>query len=540
MRKILVLLCISGILFQSCANKKRMANAASETAGTATENARRAEVLFLGNVSRHHDSGKYAPWLAIELFKSGINLSYTNDPEDLNEENLAKYDGLIIYANHDVLAPAQEAALKSFVENGKGLIPLHSASGCFINSEWYVNTVGGQFASHGNGTFTTQIVKPEHPVMAGITEFSTTDETYVHQKLNPDIQVLMERTEGAKKEPYTWVRNQGKGRVFYTAYGHDDATWKNGSFLKLVRNGVLWAIGDDVKGKIANLKIPDVSIYADTIANFTARHIVPKIQEGLKATESMKLMQVPADFEIQLFAADPDITNPIAMSWDERGRLWIVESVDYPNTFTETDGAANDRIKICEDTDGDGRADKFTIFADSLNIPTSLVFANGGVVISQAPNMLLLKDTNGDDKADYEQILSTGWGKNDTHAGPSNLQYGFDNKIWGVVGYAGFRGQMNGSNMRFGQGVYRFNPDGKDFQYLASTSNNTWGLGFTEDNNVFISTANNTHSAFYSMPASYMDKKFAGSDLNPVQKIDGHYDVHAMIPNLRQVDVVGG
>ena len=540
MRKILVLLCISGILFQSCANKKRMANAASETAGTATENARRAEVLFLGNVGRHHDSGKYAPWLAIELFKSGINLSYTNDPQDLNEENLAKYDGLIIYANHDALAPAQEAALKSFVENGKGLIPLHSAAGCFMNSEWYVNTVGGQFASHGNGTFTTQIVKPEHPVMAGITEFSTTDETYVHQKLNPDIQVLMERTEGAKKEPYTWVRNQGKGRVFYTAYGHDDATWKNGSFLKLVRNGVLWAIGDDVKGKIANLKIPDVSIYADTIANFTARHIVPKIQEGLKATESMKLMQVPADFEIQLFAADPDITNPIAMSWDERGRLWIVESVDYPNTFTETDGAANDRIKICEDTDGDGRADKFTIFADSLNIPTSLVFANGGVVISQAPNMLLLKDTNGDDKADYEQILSTGWGKNDTHAGPSNLQYGFDNKIWGVVGYAGFRGQMNGSNMRFGQGVYRFNPDGKDFQYLASTSNNTWGLGFTEDNNVFISTANNTHSAFYSMPASYMDKKFAGSDLNPVQKIDGHYDVHAMIPNLRQVDVVGG
>lgn len=540
MRKILVLLFIGGILFQSCANKKRMANGVSEAATPAIEASRRAEVLFLGNIGRHHDSGKYAPWLAIELFKSGINLTYTTDPNDLNDGNLAKYDGLIIYANHDSIAPSQEAALKSFVENGKGLIPLHSASGCFMNSEWYIKAIGGQFASHGNGSFTTRIVKPDHLAMKGISEFTTTDETYVHQKLNPDIQVLMERVEGVKKEPYTWVRNEGKGRVFYTAYGHDDTTWKNGNFLKLVKNGVLWALGDEVKGKIANLKIPDVSIYPDTIANFAARHIVPKIQEGLTATESMKLIQVPADFEIQLFAADPDITNPIAMSWDEKGRLWIVESVDYPNTFTETDGAANDRIKICEDTNGDGKADKFTVFADSLNIPTSLVFANGGVIISQAPNMVFLKDTNGDDKADFQEILSTGWGKNDTHAGPSNLQYGFDNKIWGVVGYAGFKGQMNGAETRFGQGVYRFSPDGKDFQYLATTSNNTWGLGFTEDNNVFISTANNTHSAFYSMPASYMNRKFAGSDLTPVQKIDGHYDLHAMIPNLRQVDVIGG
>ncbi len=538
MKKILILLFIS-LFSLSCANKKSVTNP-SVKADAATESARRAEVLFLGNDGRHHDSGKYAPWLAIELFKSGINITYTTDLNDLNEENLAKYDGLIIYANHDSINPSQEAALKSFVENGKGLIPLHSASGCFMNSEWYIKAIGGQFASHGNGSFTSRILKPSHPAMKGVAEFTTTDETYVHQKLNPDIEVLMEREENGKKEPYTWVRNEGKGRVFYTAYGHDDATWKNHSFLRMVSNGVLWAVGDNVKTQIANLKIPNVSIYPDSIANFTARHLVPKIQEGLSPEESMKLIQVPADFEIKLFAAEPDITNPIAMAWDQKGRLWIVESVDYPNTFVETDGAANDRIKICEDTDGDGKADKFTIFADSLNIPTSIVFSNGGIIVSQAPNMVFLKDTDGDDKADIYEILSTGWGKNDTHAGPSNLQYGFDNKIWGVVGFAGFKGEMNGKPMQFGQGVYRFQPDGKDFEYLATTSNNTWGLGFSEDNNVFISTANNTHSAFYSMPATYMKKKFPGSDLQSVQKIDGHYDVHTMTPNLRQVDVVGG
>jgi len=540
MRKTFFLLLFSAFLFQNCSNKTRVSGAAQGLTSSAKEAPRRAEILFLGNVSTHHDSGKYAPWLAIELFKSGVNLTYTTDLKDLNTENLSKYDGLIIYANHDTISVSQEQALKDFVENGKGLIPLHSASGCFKNSEWYIKAIGGQFASHGNGSFTAQIANPSHQVMKNITAFTTTDETYVHQKLNPDIVVLTERTEGARKEPYTWVRNEGKGRVFYTAYGHDDATWKNGNFLKLVRNGVLWAVGDKVEDQIARLKIPNMSIYPDTIADFTARHIVPKIQEGLTPEESLKLIQVPVDFDIKLFAAEPDITNPIAMAWDEKGRLWIVESVDYPNTFIETDGAANDRIKICEDTDGDGKADKFTVFADSLNIPTSIVFANDGVIISQAPNMVFLKDTNGDDKADVHEIVSTGWGKNDTHAGPSNLLYGFDNKIWGVVGFSGFNGQIEGVNTRFGQGVYRFKPDGKDFEYLAPTSNNTWGLGFSEDNNVFISTANNTHSAFYSMPASYTKRTLPGLNLNAVQKIDGHYDVHAMTPNLRQVDVVGG
>lgn len=540
MKKISFLFFICCFLFNSCANRSLIKGNNPAKANTNLKAPKRAEVLFLGHQSKHHDSGKYAPWLAIELFKGGVNLTYTTSLDDLNAENLQKYDGLIIYANHDSISPSQESALKDFLENGKGLVPLHSAAGCFKNSDWYINTIGGQFASHGNGSFTAQIVKPAHPVMAGITEFETTDETYIHQKLNPDIVVLMERTEGSKKEPYTWVRNQGKGRVFYTAYGHDDPTWKNKNFLKLVSNGVLWAIGEEAKDRIARLKIPQVSIYPDTIANFTGRHLVPKIQPGLTPEESMKLIQVPTDFDVQLFAAEPDITNPIAMAWDERGRLWIVESVDYPNTFIETDGAANDRIKICEDTDGDGKADKFTVFADSLNIPTSMVFSNGGVIVSMAPDFIFLKDTNGDDKADIRETIITGFGKNDTHAGPSNLQYGFDNKIWGVLGYSGFNGTIDGKTMRFGQGVYHFHPDGKNFEYLAPTSNNTWGLGFSEDNNVFVSTANDTHAAYFSMPIKYTQYKLPGNNIQPVQKIDGHYDLHAMTPNLRQVDVVGG
>jgi uncharacterized protein len=540
MKKYLIAL-LTGIIALGCAQTKL--NSSGGMSKTKSTEGRRGEVLFLGHNSKHHDSGKYAPWLAIKLFESGINMSYTTDPDDLNTENLAKYDGLIIYANHEKITPSQEAALKAFVEGGKGLIPLHSAAGCFLNSEWYFNTIGGQFASHKTGDFVNVILKPEHPVMKGITNFSTWDETYVHKNLNPDKTILGERIEGDHHEPYTWVRTQGKGRVFYTAYGHEDRTWTNLGFLNLVRNGVLWAIGDQVQAQITALNIPNVDIYqADTIAQFTKRHVVPKMQEALSPAESNKLTQVLPDFRVELFAQEPDITNPIAMAWDERGRLWVVESVDYPNTFKETDGATNDRIKICEDTNGDGRADKFTVFADGLNIPTSMVFANGGIIVSMAPDFVFMKDTNGDDKADIREVIMTGWGKNDTHAGPSNLIYGFDNKIWGVNGYSGFNGTVNGKKMRFPQGVYHFNPDGTDFAFLGNSSNNTWGLGVTEDNNIFLSTANNTHSAYYSMPAKYLQRAVPveQSQIQSVQKIDGHYDAHALTPNLRQVDVVGG
>ncbi len=539
---------LTGLLVLGCAQSK-MNNAGDGSKMTSrpedakVADARRAEVLFLGNASKHHDSGKYAPWLAIKLFESGINTSYTEDLNDLNPKNLAKYDALIIYANYDVISPAQESALKDFVEGGKGFIPLHSASGCFLNSEWYIKTVGGQFATHKTGDFTAEIVNTNHPVMKGMKPFTTWDETYVLKNINPDMTVLTERVEDGQHYPYTWVRNQGKGRVFYTAYGHEDRTWSNDGFLDLVSNGVHWALGDQVNAQIAALNIPNVSIYQlDTMAAYTKRHLVPKMQKALTPAESNKLTQVLPDFKIELFASDPDIENPIAMAWDERGRLWVVESVDYPNTFKETDGEANDRIKICEDTDGDGKADKFTVFADGLNIPTSMVFANDGIIVSMAPDILFLKDTNGDDKADVREIISHGWRKGDTHSGPSNLSYGFDNKIWGSVGYSGFDGDMNGKKMRFNQGVFRFKPNGDDFAYLGNTSNNTWGFGLTEDNNAFLSTANNTHSAYYSMPANYLTRAVPGEDrqVDAVQKIDGHYDAHTMTPNIRQVDVVGG
>lgn len=503
------------------------------------EDPRKLEILMLGHDSEHHNAAAYLPLLSSALSPKGFNFSYTSDLTDLNEQDLSWFDALLIYANHDEISDAQEKALLQFVKVGGALIPIHSASYCFRNSEAYVKLVGGQFKSHETGTFAAEVVAPDHPAMQGFEPFESWDETYVHTAHNPDREILMERVEGDHREPYTWVKKYGKGRMFYTALGHDERTWSHPGFHDLIKNGILWAVGEEKAAWLTQLSFPERTYSEAVIPNYEQRDPAPLLQAPLSPAESQQLIQTPPGFELQLFASEPDIINPICMNWDEKGRLWLVETRDYPNEINTEDQQGNDRIKILEDTDGDGKADKFTIFAENLSVPTSLVFSNGGVILSQAPYFLFLKDTDGDDKADVREVIMKGWGTFDTHAGPSNLQYGFDNQIWGVVGYSSFDGIVGADTLKFGQAVYRFQPDGSAMELMGTTSNNTWGLGFSETFDVFASTANNTHSAYLGIPHAQLAEA-EGLYSRGLKKIDGHYAFHPITDNFRQVDVFGG
>ncbi len=456
---------------------------------------------------RPHNPAKMFPYLAGPFARLGIQLTYVATPaEALDAKRLGYYDALMIYGNQIELSPAQESALMAFVEGGKGLVALHSASAMFTGSDKYISLVGAQFERHGAGDFTAQIVQPTHEVVRGIQPFETWDETYVHIKHNPvGRTVLMERTDAEGREPWTWVKTQGQGRVFYTAYGHDERTWNKPQFKQLIENAVVWAVDAPTRAAFRRLEMPGIT-YLDgfNVPNYENRTPAPQFQMAFTPDQAQKFLLAPAEFEIKLFASEPLVVKPIAMAFDERGRLWVIEAHDYPNIVTNGK-AGNDQVKILEDGDGDGRADKVTVFADRLNLGTSLTFANGGVIVAAAPNMLFLKDTNGDDKADVQQILSTGWGTSDTHAGPSNLQYGPDNYVWGTVGYSGFAGTMDGRPTQFTQGAYRFKPDGSGFEYLVQSSNNTWGLGFSESFDVFGSTANGDPSWYLAAPNRHFE-----------------------------------
>jgi putative membrane-bound dehydrogenase-like protein len=500
---------------------------------------KRLELLFLGHESKHHDAHKLADILAKEFFTAGMNITYTSDPDVMLKEDFQLYDGLILYANHDTISMPQRDALLNFVASGKGFIPLHSASFCFRNSPEAVALIGGQFQSHKGGPITAEIIKPNHPALTGVEPFTTEwDETYVHTKIADDIEVLMERVEGDHREPYTWVKNFGSGRVFYTAFGHDERTFNNPGFIQLVKSGIIWAVGDEATAKMKAVKMVQPTYEVAKMPNYEKKDPIPMYQLPLSPEESQTLIQVPVGFKLELFASEPDIKNPIAMEWDERGRLWVVETVDYPNTVRDDKGEGDDRIIICEDTDGDGKADKFTTFADKLNIPTAFTFSNGGIIVAQAPHFLFLIDTDGDDKADVREILISGWGTFDTHAGPSNLKYGFDNNIWGTVGYSSFEGKVGDSTFKFGQGLYKFNPKATTMEYQGSTSNNTWGLGFSEEFDIFVSTANNDHSDYVGIPQKYLQK--ANLRERGLEKTEAHYNIHPLTKELRQVDVFNG
>src|SRR5262245_17653942 len=523
-------------------------------AGRAAEPAR-LKALFLGDSGHHRPADRFAQLKPV-LAERGIDLVYTDRIADLNRESLAPYDCLVIYANTTEITPAAEAALLEYVAGGKGFVPLHCASYCFLNSPRYIELVGAQFLRHGTGVFRTRILEPEHPVLKAFRGFESWDETYVHTKHNEkDRTVLESRAEGDGSEPWTWVRTHGKGRIFYTAWGHDERTWGHPGFQNLVERGIRWAAGADPGAAASYSEVPEMTSQPKDLKPFqyleanvpyypagrawgTVGEPFLAMQAPLDPQESIRHMVTPRGFEVKLFAAEPEILKPICMGWDERGRLFIAETVDYPNEI-QPEGQGHDRIKICEDTDGDGRADRFKIFADRLSLPTSLTFSRGGLIVHQPPWTVFLRDTDGDDVADERRVIFDGWSTRDTHAGPSNLRYGFDNWIWGIVGYSGFQGEVQGEPVRFQQGFYRFRPDGSKLEFLRNTNNNSWGVGFSEEGVCFGSTANGNPSVYLPIPNRYYEA-VRGWSSSVLAGIAGNPRMHTITEKVRQVDFHGG
>ncbi|MFM7521163.1 MAG: PVC-type heme-binding CxxCH protein [Planctomycetota bacterium] len=483
-------------------------------------------VLFLGDQGHHAPTARHAQ-LEPVLAARGIELVYTENLDDLAPATLAAYDVLAVYANIDELPPAREAALLDFVRDGKGLVPLHCASYCFRNSPAWVDLVGAQFQKHGATEFRTESVAPDHPIMKGFQGFSSFDETYVHTRHNPRGRtVLEERVEGDHREPWTWVRTEGKGRVFYTAWGHDERTWSHPGFHNLVERGIRFAAGTNPAAAGPYVDHPVVTRAAAGLAPFTyesakvpfydpdasqwGKQLEPKttMQQALDPEESSRHAITPEGFAVGLYAAEPLLAaKPLALAFDTTGRLLVIESVDYPNDIVlPGEGVGRDRIVMLADTDGDGRADARTVYAEGLSIPTSLLHHGRGFIVAQAPSMLYLEDGDGDGRAEIRRELFSGWGTRDTHSGPSNLTWGFDGWVYGMVGYSGFEGEVGGEKLRFGQGFFRFLPDGSKLEFLRSTNNNSWGFGFSEEGLVFGSTANGNPSEHMPLPARVYER----------------------------------
>ena len=539
MRKQFGIVCAGVCLFATLAVGWMSIAGADDTAPSQSPAPRRVKVLFLGD-NGHHVPLERCRDVYSAMGERGIDFVYTDNLNDLNPKTLNHYDVLLLYANWTTISPDQEKALLDYVESGHGFAPIHCASYCFLNSPKITALVGARFKSHKTGVFKETIAKADHPIERGLKPIESWDETYVHEMHNEqDRDVLSYRVEGDHREPYTWTRTQGKGRVFYTAWGHDERTWTNADFRDLLERGIRWAAGDwalqpQPAQQAFTYSPAKVPFYPAGKAWGTTSEPIDKMQDPLSPQESMKHIALPPGFDLTLVTSEPDVKKPICMAFDERGRLWVAETFDYPNNMQPA-GEGHDQITICESTKGDGVADKFTVFADKLSIPTSMCFANGGVIVAQAPDFLFLKDTKGTGKADERKVLFTGWGTRDTHAGPSNLRYGFDNWIYGTVGYSGFDGDVGGEHLRFGAGPFRFKPDGSKLEYLGTTSNNTWGLSWTEDGNLVGSTANGD-PAWYAHIANRYYENLRGWPTHRFERNADTDHIYPITEKIRQVD----
>jgi putative membrane-bound dehydrogenase-like protein len=206
---------------------------------------------------------------------------------------------------------------------------------------------------------------------------------------------------------------------------------------------------------------------------------------ALSPEEAIKKMTVPEGFTVELVASEPMIVNPVAMTIDERGRFWITESLEYPRRQA---GPGQDRVKVLEDTDNDGRMDKATVFADGLNIPSGIAVGHGGVWVANSPDILFMRDTDGDLKADTREVVVTGFGRDDTHELPNSLTWGPDGWLYGLNGvFNRSVVEQNGKKFDFTCALFRIHPRTREFQLFAQGTSNPWGVAWDTEGSAFVS-----------------------------------------------------
>lgn len=247
--------------------------------------------------------------------------------------------------------------------------------------------------------------------------------------------------------------------------------------------------------------------------------------QGYAPREAVEKMTLGEGLEAQLFTCEPEIRQPILVKCDDRGRLWVIQYLQYPNPaglkrvkvdrFSRTvydripeppprgpKGA--DRITICEDTNGDGRADSFKDFISDLNLCTSLEFGDGGVYVLQAPYLLFYADRDGDDRPDGDpEVLLEGFGMEDAQSLANHLTWGPDGWLYGLNGST-TTCRIRG--LEFQQGVWRYHPRTKAFELFCEGGGNCYGLTFDAVGRLIYSS--NGGLCWHGVQGGYYEKSF--------------------------------
>jgi putative membrane-bound dehydrogenase-like protein len=238
---------------------------------------------------------------------------------------------------------------------------------------------------------------------------------------------------------------------------------------------------------------------------------------GLPPEEAARAMTVPPGFKVTLFAGEPDVVQPIAMTIDDRGRLWVAEAYSYPRRVADKE--AKDRILIFDDTDGDGRFDTRKLFADHLNLVSGLEVGFGGAWVGAAPYLLFIPDRDGDDRPDGPpQVLLDGWGQHDTHETLNSFIWGPDGWLYGCHGVfthsrVGKPGSPDSERIPLNAAIWRYQPTRHEFEVFAHGTSNPWGIDFDDRGQMLITACVIPH--LYHIVQGGRYERQAGQHFNP-------------------------
>ncbi|MBL9122884.1 MAG: c-type cytochrome [Planctomycetaceae bacterium] len=249
--------------------------------------------------------------------------------------------------------------------------------------------------------------------------------------------------------------------------------------------------------------------------------------QSVAPDEAVARMKLADGVTVNCFASEPMIRQPVAMTFDDRGRLWVVQYLQYPNPAglkrVQVDRYSRtiydrvpepppqgprgaDRVTILEDTDGDGRADTAKDFVDGLNLASSLALGYGGVFVLQVPYLLFYPDANGDDLPDGDpEVLVRGFGMEDAHSVANSLTWGPDGWLYGSQGSTV---TAHIQDVSFQQGIWRYHPRTRKFELFAEGGGNNWGVDFDAHGELIAGTNVGPYAMLHPQQGGFYWKSF--------------------------------
>ncbi len=320
--------------------------------------------------------------------------------------------------------------------------------------------------------------------------------------------------------------------VFFKASGYDNETLRPVVVDLKEQQGkeIFIRLVDKESGGWGHINFDDFEFYAskpefanvlDPVAQAKADAMPPADVikfAGLSPEDAAKEMTLPPGFKATLFAGEPDVMQPISFAIDDRGRIWVAEGYTYPKRAPEGEG--KDRIVVFEDTNGDGKFDKRTIFMEGLNLVSGMEVGFGGVWVGAAPYFMFIPMKDGDEPkpSGPPQILLDGWGYQDTHETLNTFKWGPDGWLYGchgvfTVSKVGKPGTPDNERTTVTAGIWRYHPTKHTFEYFAEGTSNPWGVDFDEHGQCFIEACVIPHLWHMIQGGRYMRQ--GGQHVNP-------------------------